>query len=216
MHVISINIGAARAVDGTRPHDLTGIYKESVAGSVQVTTTGLPGDAIISKRHHGGPDQAVYVYGGADYAWWAAELGRELAPGTFGENLTISDLESAPLAIGDRLHIGDFVLEVTAPRIPCGTFAARMGDPIFVARFRVAQRPGAYCRVIREGTIQAGDVVTLEPYAGEAVTIAEVFSDYYESDHALADIYRFLAVPLAERAREAKQRQMRAALRCEG
>ena len=108
------------------------------------------------------------------------------------------------------------MLEVTAPRIPCGTFAARMGDPGFVARFRVAERPGAYCRVIREGTIQAGDPVTLEPYAGEVVTIAEVFSDYYESDHALADIYRFLAVPLAERAREAKQRQMRAALRCEG
>jgi MOSC domain-containing protein YiiM len=158
----------------------------------------------------------VYIYGGADYAWWSVELGRELAPGTFGENLTISDLESAQLAIGDRLHIGDVVLEVTAPRIPCETFAARMGDPIFVSRFRVAERPGAYCRVIREGTIQAGDVVTLEPYAGDVVTIAEVFSDYYESDHPLADIYRFLAVPLAERAREAKQRQMRAALRCEG
>jgi len=216
MHLLSINIGTARAVDSTRPHALTGIYKEPVAGPVQVTRDGLPGDAIISKRHHGGPDQAVYVYGSTDYAWWSAELGRVLAPGTFGENLTISDLETAGLAIGDRLHIGDVVLEVTAPRIPCDTFAARMGDPGFVARFRIAERPGAYCRVIREGTIQAGDVVTLEPYTGDVVTIAEVFSDYYESDHALADIYRFLAVPLAERAREAKQRQMRAALRCEG
>ena len=216
MHLLSINIGTSRAVDPTRPHDLTGIYKESVVGPVQVTRLGLPGDAIISKRHHGGPDQAIYVYGGADYAWWAAELGRVLAPGMFGENLTISDLETAGLAIGDRFHIGEVVLEVTAPRIPCGTFAARMGDPNFVARFRIAERPGAYCRVIREGTIRAGDPVTLAPYAGDVVTIAEVFSDYYESDHALADIYRFLAVPLAERAREAKQRQMRAALRCEG
>jgi len=216
MDVLSINIGSVRTIGNANVSGQTGIYKLPVAGPVQVTAAGLPGDAIISKRHHGGPDQAVYVYGGADYAWWAAELGREIAPGTFGENLTISDLESAPLAIGDRLHIGDVVLEVTAPRIPCETFAARMGDPIFVARFRVAERPGDYCRVIREGTIQAGDVVTLEPYAGEVVTIAEVFSDYYESDHPLADIYRFLAVPLAERAREAKQRQMRAALRCEG
>jgi MOSC domain-containing protein YiiM len=216
MQLLSINIGTARAVDLTRSRDLTGIYKEPVAGAVQVTRAGLPGDAIISTRHHGGPDQAVYIYGGADYAWWAAELGRELAPGTFGENLTISDLETAPLAIGDRFHIGEVTLEVTAPRIPCDTFARRMGDPNFVARFRIAERPGAYCRVIREGTIQAGDAVAVEPYAGEIVTIAEVFSDYYESDHALADIYRFLAVPLAERARETKQRQMRAALRCEG
>jgi MOSC domain-containing protein YiiM len=216
MHLLSINIGAARAIDETRPHDITGIYKEPVAGPVQITRDGLPGDAIISTRHHGGPDQALYVYGGADYAWWAAELGRELAPGTFGENLTISDLESAPLAIGDRLHIGGVLLEVTAPRIPCATFAQRMGDPGFVARFRAAERPGCYCRVIREGILQAGEPVTLEPYAEEPVTIGEVFRDYYESDPSLADIYRFLAAPLAERAREAKQRQLRAALRCEG
>ena len=78
-------------------------------------------------------------------------MGREIAPGTFGENLTISDLETAGLAIGDRIQVGDVCLEVTAPRIPCGTFAARMGDPGFVARFRIAERPGAYCRVIREG-----------------------------------------------------------------
>ena len=104
MHLLSINIGAPRAVDETRPHDLTGIYKEPVAGPVRVTRDGLPGDAIISTRHHGGPDQAIYVYSGADYAWWSAELGQELAPGTFGENLTISDQESAGLAIGDRLH----------------------------------------------------------------------------------------------------------------
>lgn len=216
MQLLSINIGTARAVDPTRPHELTGLYKEPVAGPVQVTCAGLPGDAIISTRHHGGPDQALYVYGGADYAWWAAELGRELTPGTFGENLTISELESGPLAVGDRLHIGDVVLEVTAPRIPCATFARRMADPVFIARFRIAERPGAYCRVIREGAIQAGAPVALEAYAGDRVTIAEVFSDYYEADHPLPDIYRFLAAPLAERVREKKQRQMRAALRCEG
>ena len=214
MHLLSINIGTARPVDPARPGELTGIYKEPVTGPVQVTRAGVPGDAIISTRHHGGPDQALYVYGGADYAWWAAELGREIAPGTFGENLTISDLESASLAIGDRLNIGEVVLEVTAPRIPCDTFARRMGDRAFVARFRIAERPGAYCRVIREETIQAGDPVTLEPYAGDPVTIAEVFQDYYEEDRSLAEIYRFLAAPLAERVREKKQRQMRAALRC--
>lgn len=216
MQLLSINIGAARSVGPAQPDEITGIYKEPVAGPVVVTRTGLPGDAIVSTRHHGGPDQALYVYGGADYVWWAAELGREIAPGTFGENLTISDLETAPLAIGDRLYIGAVILEVTAPRIPCGTFARRMGDPGFVMRFRIAERPGAYCRVIREGTIQADDLVTLEQYAGDRVTIAEVFRDYYEEDRPLTEIYRFLAAPLAERVREAKQKQMRKALRCEG
>ena len=80
MQLLSINVGAARAVDPTRPYDLTGIYKHPVAGPVQVTVDGLAGDAIVDTKNHGGPDQAVYVYSGGDYAWWAAELGRSLRP----------------------------------------------------------------------------------------------------------------------------------------
>ena len=90
MHILSINIGAARTIGNANVSGQTGIYKLPVAGPVQVTADGLADDAIVDTRNHGGPDQAVYVYGGADYAWWAAELGRELTPGTFGENLTIS------------------------------------------------------------------------------------------------------------------------------
>lgn len=216
MHVTSINIGAARAIDAARPHDITGIFKEPVAGPVTITRDGLPGDAIVSARHHGGPDQAVYVYGGADYAWWEAELRRPLGPGTFGENLTVAGLASASLTIGDRLTIGEVILEVTAPRIPCDTFARRMGEPGFVARFRAAERPGCYCRVIRPGQITAGQAVTLTPYDGEPVTLVEVFRDYYEPDRSLATIRRFLSAPLAVRARAAKERQYRESLRCEG
>ncbi len=208
MHVLSINIGSARTIGNAKASPKTGIYKLPVAGPVQVTAAGLPGDAICSAEHHGGPDQAVYVYGAPDYAFWSAELGHALAPGTFGENLTISGLESAALAIGDRLHIGAVILEVTAPRIPCGTFAQRMGDPGFVKRFRAAERPGFYCRVVREGEIRAGQPVTLEPYAGEPVKVIEVFRDYYEPARDPAAIRRFLAAPIAIRARIEKERQL--------
>ena len=87
---------------------------------------------ICDKKSHGGPDQAIYVYGGADYEWWSQELGKEISPGTFGENLTISELQSAHFNVGDYLHINDVILQVTAPRIPCGTFATRMDDPQWV------------------------------------------------------------------------------------
>ena len=213
MHILSINIGSARTIGNANVSGQTGIYKLPVAGPVQVTTDGLADDAIVDTRNHGGPDQAVYVYGGADYTWWAAELGRELTPGTFGENLTISDLESAALAIGDRLHGRGVLLEVTAPRIPCWKLAQRMGDPGFVKRFRAAERPGADCRVVREGIIRVGEPVTLEPYAGEPVTVVEVFRDYYEPARDPAAIRRFLAAPLAVRARTDKERQLREAQR---
>jgi MOSC domain-containing protein YiiM len=216
MHLLSVNIGSVRTIGNANVSGQTGIYKLPVDRPVQVTADGLAHDTIVDTKNHGGPDQAVYVYGGADYAWWSAELRRELAPGTFGENLTISDLESAPLAIGDRLHIGGVILEVTAPRIPCWKLAQRMGDPGFVRRFRAAERPGAYCRVVREGIIQAGEPVTLEPYAGERVTVAEVFRDYYEPARHPDAIRRFLAAPLSESARAAKGQQLSEALHCEG
>ena len=76
---------------------------------------------------------------------------KDVVPGTFGENLTISELESAKFNIGDMLHIGDVTLQVTAPRIPCSTFAARMGDPHWAKKFRQAERPGLYCRVFEGG-----------------------------------------------------------------
>ena len=104
---------------------------------------GLRGDAIVNTRHHGGPDQAVYVYGGRIYTWWAAELGRALDAGHVRrEPRPISDLESAPLAMGDRLHVGAVILEVTAPRIPCWKLAQRMGDPGFVKRFHSGRAAG--------------------------------------------------------------------------
>ncbi len=64
---------------------------------------GLEGDFIANQKHHGGPDQAVYIYGQADYDFWAEALGQPVEPGLFGENLTISGLESGNFNIGDYL-----------------------------------------------------------------------------------------------------------------
>lgn len=209
MQLISVNVGRARSIPGAARSGVTGIYKEPVTGAVTVTAAGLAGDTVCNTRHHGGPDQAVYVYGAADYEWWSRALGADLAPGTFGENLTLSDLESATLNIGDRLRIGDVLLEVTAPRIPCGTLAARMEDSGFVRRFRDAARPGVYCRVLAESVVRAGLPVTLEPYSGDPVSVLEVFHSFYAEAPKESDLRRYLAAPLARRARVIKERQLR-------
>src|SRR5688572_24047711 len=139
MNLMSVNLGQERILQRNHRVERTGIFKFPTRGAVKVTKLGLEGDVIISKKHHGGPDQAVYVYGAADYDWWSRELEMEIAPGTFGENLTVSDLESAQFSIGDYIHVDDVTLQVTAPRIPCGTFATRMNDPQWVKRFRQAE-----------------------------------------------------------------------------
>jgi MOSC domain-containing protein YiiM len=208
MQLLSINIGSAQPIQGAKASGKTGIYKQPTDARVLVTADGLVGDVICDTENHGGVDQAVYVFGTPDYEWWSATLGQELAPGTFGENFTITGLASAEVAIGDRLHIGEVVLEITAPRIPCVTLARRMGDPAFLKRFRSAERPGVYCRVIREGYTQAGDAVILQAYQGPTIKAIELFRDFFAPDRDPATIRRHLAAPIDVRSRADKERQL--------
>jgi MOSC domain-containing protein YiiM len=201
MRLTSVNIGRKKFLECGGHREITGIIKTPVVGPVRIDLLGLHGDFIASKKHHGGPDQAVYIYGESDYRWWSHELKRELVPGIFGENFTVSELESARFSIGDRLTVGEAILEVTAARIPCATFARRMDDDQFVDRFREAERPGLYCRVLCAGSVQIGDDVIYEPYRGETVTIIDSFRSFYESYLSEETLRRFLGAPLASRAR---------------
>jgi len=117
MHLLSINLGRPQLLQIGKHATTTGIYKSPVE-AVQISTSGLMGDHIDDQEHHGGPDQAVYVYSIEDYDWWMEQLSEALPPGTFGENLTFSSFGPAPVRIGDRFRIGQVLLEVSAPRIP--------------------------------------------------------------------------------------------------
>jgi len=210
MHLLSINIGKAQAINAKS--GVTGIFKLPVHGPVAISREGLPGDAICDTESHGGVDQAVYVFGAPDYEHWSKVLGRDLAPGTFGENLTIAGLHSTDLNIGDMLHVGSVTLQVTAPRIPCVTLATRMGDPSFVKLFRQVERPGVYCRVLQKGLVSAGDEVTMERYSGETVSAIEMFRNFYVPERTEAMLRRYLRAPVAIRDRVEKQQQLDALL----
>ena len=208
MYLMSVNLGQERTLQRKDRVEQTGIFKFPTQEVVKVTRLGLEGDVVFDKKDHGGPDQAVYVYGVADYDWWSKQLRREIAPGTFGENLTISELESADFNIGDYLYIGEVTLQITAPRIPCRTFAARMDDPQWVKKFRHAERPGLYCRVIKEGIIKTGASVDTEKYTGETLSILEMFRDYYDKNMSEETLRRHLNAPIAIRARRDLEKEL--------
>lgn len=200
MRIECVNVGKARPLQGESFQGSTGIYKTAVDGPVEIGELGLAGDEIIHRKHHGGPDQAVYLYRGEDYAWWSRELDAAVATGTFGENLTLSGLPSADMAIGTRLCFDEVVLEACAPRIPCNILAQRMGNPKFAKQFIRAERPGIYCRVIETGTVRAGEAFTLDASQASAVTILEIFrADTGNADRAALE--RFLTAPIDVRTR---------------
>jgi MOSC domain-containing protein YiiM len=196
--LVAICIGKAEHIEGYGP--LTGINKRPVAGPVTIGLQGIEGDAILDRKHHGGRDQAVYVYFQDDYDWWERE-GVSTAPGLFGENLVLSGARSATTAIGDRFVIGDAVLEVTYHRTPCMTFAAKMGDNFWVRRFHRANRSGAYCRVIQPGAVKAGQDVAIMPYDGNRITVSELMAFDGSKDIPLDFMRRAVTTPIREKTR---------------
>ncbi|HET7327665.1 MAG TPA: MOSC domain-containing protein [Nocardioidaceae bacterium] len=181
--LLSVNVGVPHESRWTRP-GVTGIDKRPVDGPVAVTApgpkgtgrVGLAGDRVYDVKYHGGDDQAVYAYPREELDHWAAELGRDLVNGVFGENLTTCGLDVNGALIGERWRIGaDVVLEVTCPRIPCRTFAGWMGEQGWVKRFARRCLPGPYLRVVAPGDIQAGDPIVVEHRPAGGQTVAEVF-----------------------------------------
>lgn len=156
---------------------VTAIDKRPVDGPVRVRPLGLHADVQADRKHHGGPDQAVYAYADEDAAHFAAALERPVNPGLFGENLRVSGVDVTRAVIGERWLVGEtLVLQVTLPRIPCGTFARRMGLPRWVKRFTEEGRPGAYLRVVKSGPVAVGDAVVVTDRPEHGVTIADAFA----------------------------------------
>lgn len=125
--------------------------------------SGVAGDFIGSGRHHGGADQAVYAVAREELDHWGGVLGRALPHGMFGENITTLGLDVDACEYADVWTVGDAVLRVSAPRIPCSTFAQRMGEKGWVKRFAERGRGGTYLAVVEAGTIRPGDPIVVQP-----------------------------------------------------
>jgi len=177
MRVLTVNV-VEKLIPGPKETGLTAIDKRPQQGRVHVGELGLVGDRVCDTKNHGGPDLAVYAYADEDANWWAGQLDREIPTGLFGENLRTEGVDITGALLGEVWRIGDEVeVMVRAPRIPCITFAHRMQEPHWVKRFHQAGRPGAYLKVLRTGSIGAGDPVEVLSRPEHDVTIGHMFGD---------------------------------------
>jgi MOSC domain-containing protein YiiM len=212
--LVSVNLGVPRPNDA-KDVGVTGIDKRPVTGPVPVRApgpkgtglgSGLVGDPIFDRRHHGGDDQAVYAYAREDLDAWEAELDRPLPGGVFGENLTTRGVDVTGALIGERWRIGgSVVLEVAVPRIPCGTFASWMAEQGWVKRFTAWARPGAYLRVIVPGEVRSGDPVVVVDRPAHDVTIGVTFRALTQEPELLPRLLDAPALPAEVRDRAARR-----------
>lgn len=178
--VHSVNVGRPKEGVIRRP---TGIDKRptdeiTVAdpGPKGVGGSGVEGDAVVNLKHHGGTDQAVYAFSREELDRWGDDLGRELAPGSFGENLTTAGFDVDSALVGEQWRVGSsVVLTVTGPRVPCATFAAHMGVRGWVKAFTERGHTGAYLAVTQPGTIRPGDGIQVAWRPGHGVTVPMAF-----------------------------------------
>lgn len=191
--VVSVNVGAVRTVEWQGRAVDTAIWKHPVTGRVPVEGVNLHGDDQADRRVHGGRDKAVYAYAVEDYAWWSTQLDRDLAPATFGENLTVEGLDLRDAVVGSRWRVGTSVLEVAQPRSPCFKLGMRMGDATFVDEFARAGRLGAYLRIVTAGDVGAGDTIEVSDVPPSGVTLREVGQSKQRPDPEVAA--RVLADP---------------------
>ncbi len=161
---------------------VTAIDKRPVEGPVKVGPYGLYADVQADREHHGGHEQAVYAYAQEVVDDWATELGRDLPPGVFGENLRTQGVDVDGAELGEHWRIGSALFEVSAPRVPCATFARWIGEPRWVKRFTEKGLTGAYLRVLKPGALAAGDEIDVVSRPGHGVSVSRWFAEQRAED----------------------------------
>ena len=162
----------------------TGIFKQ-LQSQVVITALGIEGDIQVDKRVHGGPEKALHQYAHRGYEKIIkrfALMHNKALPGTLGENISATMMHDHNVCIGDIYQIGEVVLQVSGPRIPCWKIGAKFNQHDLPAFIRQHQITGWYYRVLACGTIGLGEEIILCERANEGLSIAHFMATLDEAN----------------------------------
>lgn len=181
MIVRSVNVSLPKQVQHKNKTVSTGIFKQPVSGRVAVNQFNLAGDQQVDLVNHGGEHKAVYGFASDHYAFWQHQLEQpDFHYGQFGENLTIEGLDEKILCIGDQLQIGESVLEITQPRVPCFKLGLAFNREDMPRLFVENAATGIYFRVIETGAVASGDPVSLKQPHPSKLSVQRLFKAYFD------------------------------------
>jgi MOSC domain-containing protein YiiM len=189
MRIISLNVGLPSAQLYEGREVITAGAKKPVSRAV-LRLGRVEGDGQADLVNHGGLEKAVCVYPFDHYPYWNRQLGRDLKPGAFSENLTVFGAIETEVCVGDVFQIGEAMVQVSQPRMPCTKLAGKNESKMLPKLMANVGYTGFYVRVLSEGLVAAGDGFDLERAHPERITIAEVNSIIYEKSNDVALIKR--------------------------
>ena len=120
----------------------------------RVTLNGVEGDRQKNLKVHGGPNRAVCLYSEELYQF-LRDKGVNVTNGQIGENFTTRGLDLNSLKSGDRLRVGECVIEITKVRVPCNQLRKWDEDLPEI----IVGHSGWVAKVIEEGFVRPGDSV---------------------------------------------------------
>jgi len=188
MKIVSLNAALPSTQLYGEEEVFTGGAKRPVARAM-LRHSGFEGDGQGDKVNHGGPDKAVCVYPLDHYAYWQKALGRDIGPGAFSENLTVSGAVETEVCIGDVFRVGEATVQVSMPRTPCGKLAAKNGERLFAKWVAQSGYTGFYMRVLSEGMVTMRDGFERIERHQDGIPISAVNDAFFERtrDEALIE-----------------------------
>jgi MOSC domain-containing protein YiiM len=195
MIVESLNIGLPKKEIFSGKEIVTGICKQPASGPLQLKFSGFEGDGVGDLKHHGGTDKAVCVYSFDHYPYWEDTLGIKLPVAAFGENLTVSNLNEDDICIGDIFQLGTALVQVSQPRQPCRTLAARYGKDDLIKLVVDSYYTGFYFKVLKEGVVEKGEELIVEKREPLHISVSFANHTYHHDRKNCNAIEKVLAVP---------------------
>jgi MOSC domain-containing protein YiiM len=194
MKIISLNVGLPKIVMRHGEPVSTGIFKYPSSDRRRLRTLNLDGDRQADLYVHGGVTKAVYGYPSEHYDYWRKRLPEmDLPFGMFGENFTTEGLFENELNIGDKFSVGEAVVMITEPRMPCYKLGIRFGRNDILRMFLDSGRSGFYFAVLQEGEVGPGDEIRLLEKSRDTVTVSDITSLYVSEKHNVDLLRRAIA-----------------------
>ncbi|MBU3823029.1 MOSC domain-containing protein [Flavobacteriaceae bacterium XHP0103] len=205
MKITATNIAKPTTIAWNGKIETTGIYKTPTKEPIFLGKELVKGDEVSDKKNHAGEFKACYLFSEDHYAYW-----QNLYPdltwnwGMFGENLTVSGLDETKIKIGDIYKLGSALVQITQPREPCYKLGLKFANQHIIKQFIEHGKPGTYVRVLEEGFVKTGDVLTLVNPAKDSLTTAQFYELLFTKDKNQDHIKQILnndALPLRKRER---------------